>query len=73
MFHRFVKCHYYHELDQAPTSDLLGNPVNAFHFIRHLYWGWSHIMASVIKDRKWFNENLGVLIWTNTLIEYGNF
>ena len=71
IFHRYNACHDMLDLAQGQSSHYLEHPVNAFDFIRHLYWGWKNINQSVLKNRAWFCENIGGLIWTNTLTVLG--
>ena len=59
------------DLSQDQRSDYLEHPVNAFNFIRHLYWGWTNINQSVLKNRAWLSKNIGELIWTDTLTTVG--
>ena len=61
--------HYHNllHLNQTPSVEYLGHPLNAYHFLYHLYWGRKYILTSALQNRSWFNKNIGHLIWSNGL------
>ena len=70
-FHRYIKNHHLHKLNDNPNFDYLGHPVNAYHFIRHVASGWNRILNDGPKINKWIENNVGQIIWNNFLGDIG--
>ena len=41
---RYVKQHYLNGLNEDPNEEHLGHPINAYHFVRHVAYGWEYIL-----------------------------
>ena len=41
---RYVKQHYKNRLNKVPTEEHLGHPINAYHLVRHVVYGWEYIL-----------------------------
>ena len=39
----YVMQHYKQNLNQTPNYNYLGHPINAYHFIRHVVYGWEYV------------------------------
>lgn len=49
---KYVRQHYQYQLNQTPNIEYLGHPINAYHLIRHIVYGWeyvSHHMSLISK------------------------
>ena len=42
-FRRYVKQHNRYKLNNTPNHNHLGHPINAYHLIRHVVYGWEYI------------------------------
>ena len=53
-FYRYVKQHKRHQLNIEPNLNYLGHPINAYHLIRHVVYGWeyiSHYLSALTEKR----------------------
>ena len=53
-FLRYVNQHHRHKLNNKPTMKYLGHPINAYHLIRHVVYGWeyvSHYLSALMERR----------------------
>ena len=65
-FLRYVNQHHRHKLNNTPTINYLGHPINAYHLIRHIVYGWEYIShhLPVLMERRPLHTALGkVLKW----------
>ena len=68
LFHpRYVKNHKKLKLDQEPSIDYIGHPINAFNFIKHSAQGW-RIFNENVNER--LNETVPAL---NYILNRDNF
>ena len=60
-FYRYVKQHKRHQLNIEPNLNYLGHPINAYHLIRHVVYGWEYIShhLSLLSDRRHLQTGLG--------------
>jgi len=52
----YVESHKQLKLDRGPNYDFLGNPINAYHFVRHVAAGWKSIQDNVIGEGAVLND-----------------
>ena len=50
MYSSYVMRHNELKLNETPNYDFLGQPINAFHFVRHVASGWTDVRQNVISD-----------------------
>ena len=41
--YRYVKQHCQYKLNQTPNYNHLGHPINAYHLLRHIVYGWEYV------------------------------
>merc|ERR1712223_297310 len=46
----YVRSHKELNLDHGPNYEFLGNPINAYHFVRHVAAGWKRIQDHVVGE-----------------------
>ena len=64
---RYLKQHYLYQLNVEPNIDYVGHPVNAYHFLRHIAFGWHDIINQVLRNQTWWKNNRGDVIWNNVV------
>merc|ERR1711976_66773 len=52
----YVESHKQLSLNEGPNYDFLGNPINAYHFVRHVAAGWKSIQDNVIGEGAVLND-----------------
>merc|ERR1712018_241715 len=52
----YVRSHKRLSLDRGPNYEFLGNPINAYHFVRHVAAGWKNIQDNVIGEGAALND-----------------
>ena len=70
---RYVRQHRRSKLDQPPNYRYLGHPINAYHFIRHVLYGWqyvSHHLSAMIQSNR-SSSNLRKIFYSQ-VIETGS-
>ena len=63
--------HHVHKLSDIPNLDYLGHPINAYHFIRHVAFGWNRILNDTPQINNWIQSNVGRIVWNNLLGDIG--
>ena len=58
---RYVEQHYQHKLNTTPNIEYLGHPINAYHLIRHIFYGWEYIVhyLPILIERRPLSKELG--------------
>ena len=42
--------HYELKLNETPSIEFLGHPINGFHFVRHVASAWNDVRKNVLAD-----------------------
>ena len=53
------------KLNETPNIEQLGHPINAYHLIRHITFGWNTITTEILNNKTWWRYNLASIISYN--------
>ena len=59
LYYRYIRQHYLHRLNQTPNIEYLGHPINAYHLLRHIVYGWEYLsqhLSALVRKRPISNE-----------------
>lgn len=68
---RYVKQHRQQGLNQTPNIDHLGHPINAYHLLRHVVYGWEYVShhLSLPTEQKPLSNELDLVRKRNTNVD----